>query len=744
MNDKRSLSRRLGLRDTIFDYPYDISIEVRKKGESEVKYYDPILALSEACPGNVTARFSPNGDFEWIPIRTAAQKLINCDRIFNFWDEGKLISSKLLRPREKDVLNVWHKDEDEIFLLRIKSIYSLEKFANPVEGYSNEWIYCKRCYSVGHRNEHKNHEFGNLRVDTESFPIIIKYLEPSFQGKLKSCPTWFQEIITQIEFYDTYNRRITLYEGAIGVSVTLKMRGESFHLHDLYGFEYKNKPAAVGYECFTEGFKVSIDSNRLENKLKEFLRDPKNKTTLQNIYIKFIIHKLAYILIKEEKVSPFDAELIGKILVSMFTFNIIDNCTNSVIEEIFLSRVHPVTRETITSFIKSDSFAKYKELARRLLKSIEENEEFLEYLKYTFIHSLSHAFLLSSCSCSGAGENELDEYIKVHGKTAEFFIYERPLNGSTRIIERNFLHMPGEKGTIDLLYYLENLILSCPIGDAEDFLYGIIFKLTKNDIETIKNLLYKLEKREISIEVLLSEFSKITKCCIPTNAVLLEKLRKLLCESIIREKNLNEFNLHFEIYLLYSYLKQKIKREPFLEEFLWVLENLDKINEKELYQLSLQEGIKEDLVDTRKSFSELRLLKNLINDRKIFLEEVQKRYLRSCADGCPSCIGISCREEMWGLSKYSISRNLLKEIILSTIKDDMIIVTSFDKNLPIWQKTLEKLKNRRFIFLASLDEHKQELSKAIEAMVQNGANIRDFRVIKMTDGKYYYVTLVVI
>lgn len=729
----KGLAERLKLPQTIFDYPYETSVIV--KGY----LYDPLLVLNETCPGNVTSRFNPNGDFEWVPISIGVGELINCDRIFTFWDdhEQKLIRS--LRPKERNILSIWHKEDEEILLLRIRSVHSLEKFANAGSRDSDKWGYCKNCKLIDQRFSHKNHDFKNLRVDTQGFPLIIKFLEPSSEGQKKKFPLWLQELTPEVTFFDRYLQHLNLYEGAVGVLTTLKLSGESSHIHEFYGFEYGAKPAAIGYKYFTEGFKVSINPSKLKDKIRNFMTTFKNDHIYRNLYVKFLIYKLAYKLLKE-RISPFDAELISKLLITKFSFRLTKDIEKTV-REIYLSKMHPVAKEKIESFMTSEKYKSIENLVEKSLKNMNESNEFLEYLMYTFVHSLSHVFIIASCSCGGVGEDELDEQIKVDENVADFFIYEKPLNGATRIIERNFIHKPGGGRTIDFLYYFENGALTCPVGEAEEFLYDVIFKLSQSQINEINEFLKKLEHREISLNEFMSFLSMVTQCCVPSNTLFLEKLRKLSRKTLIRNKELSEFNLHFEIYLLYLYLKRKLGREPFPEEFTWLIENIDKINRADL-KLFVQEDLDKELLDTRASFNELIQLKGLLGSSKLFLEEVQKRYLRSCIDGCPSCIGIMCGEEIWSLSRYSVSRNLMKRIIVDTMKTDAFTITSSNEELP--GKIYNRLKAQSFVFLLCPYQHREKLSNLIGKIIQFGVSIRDFRVIKTNDDVYQYMALIVI
>jgi len=728
------LAERLKLPQTIFEYPYETSIMVKGRP------YDPSLVMWEICPGNVTSRFNPNGDFEWIPISIASGELINCDRLFTFWDDSEQKLIRSLRPKERDILSIWHGDDKELFLLKIKNVHSLVKFASAGCRESGIWGYCKDCKLIDQKFGHKNHDFKSLRVDTQSFPLMIKVLEPSPQGQKKKFPIWLQELKPEVTFFDRYLQHLNVYEGAVGVLATLKLSGESSHIHEFYGFQYTGKPAAVGYKFHTEGFKISINLSKLKNKIKEFMAIFRNNYHYRNHYIKFLIHKLSYELLKE-KISPFDAELISKLMITKFTFNLTKDIEKTI-EEMYLSKMHPVAKEKIEKFMKSEKYERIQNLLEKLLRNINESDDFIEYLVYTFVHSLSHAFLIASYSCGGIGENELDEQIKISENAADIFIYERPLNGATRIIERNFTHKPGKGRTIDFLYYFENVALSCPVGEAEEFLYDTIFKRPQNQINRIMGLLKSLENREISLNEFTSCFSMALQCCAPVNTVLIEKLRKLSRITPVRGRNLSEFNLHFEIYLLYLYLKRKLGRDPFQEEFAWLIGNIDKIDIIDFVSLLGQEGLDKDLLDARISFNELKQLRSLIKDPKLFLEEVQKRYLRSCIDGCPSCIGVLCGEEILGLSRYSISRNLLQRIISSTIETEAFKITSFSEDLP--DKILDKLKAQNYVFLLGPYQQRENLSILISKMIQHGGSVRDFRIIKTNDNSYQYLILAVI
>jgi len=732
MNEK--LAKRLRLPQTIFEYPYDSSIIVKDRP------YDPSLVMWEICPGNVTSRFNSNGDFEWIPVSIASGELINCDILFTFWTdpERKLIRS--LRPKERDILSIWHKDDEELLLLKIKNVgNSLVKFANAGWRESSIWGYCKDCKIIDQKFNHKNHDFKSLRVDTQSFPLMIKVLEPSPQGKKRKFPIWLQELEPEVTFFDRYLQHLNVYEGAVGVLVTLKLSGESSRIHEFYGFHYRGKPAAVGYKFFTEGFKVSINLSKLRNKIREFMAIFKNNYVYRNLYIKFLIYRISHELLKE-KLSPFDAELISKLLITKFTFNLTKDIEKTI-EEMYLSKVHPVAREKIENFLKSKKCERIQNNLEKLLKRIDESNAFIEYLVYVFLHSLSHAFLIASYSCGGIGENELDEQIKIRENTADIFIYERPLNGATRIIERNFMHKPGKGRTVDFLYYFENAVFSCPVGEAEEFLYDLVFKRPRSQIERIIKLLKSLENREISLNEFESHVSMILQCCAPISTVLIEKLRRLSRITSIKGRNLSEFNLHFEIYLAYMYLKRKLGRDPFPEEFTWLVENIDKIDVNDFVSVLSQEGLDEELLNAGISFNELKQLKSLIEKPRLFIEEAQKRYLRSCIDGCPSCIGVLCSEEVLGLSRYSISRKLLQRIISSIIEAEGFKITSFSRDLT--DKVIDKLKTQKYVFLLSPYQQRKNLSILISEMIKNGGSIRDFRIIKTSGDSFQYMSLVV-
>lgn len=730
MSDK--LAEKLKLPKTIFDYPYENSILV--KGHP----YDPSLVMWEVCPGNVTSRFNPDGDFEWVPLNIAVGGLINCDRgPFNISNDSEQRLIYLLRPKERDILSIWHRNEN-LLLLKVTNIRSLEKFANAGCRESDVWGYCKECKLVDQKSSHKNHDFKSLRVDTQSFPLMVKVLEPLSHGQKKNFPIWLQELRPEVTFFDRYLQKLNVYEGAIGVLVTLKLSGESSHIHEFYGFHCAGKPAAVGYKFYTEGFKISVSLDRLREKIREFVAIFKNTPIYRNLYVKFIIYKLSYELLKE-RISPLDAELISKLLITKSTFNLVKDL-EKITEEIYFSKMHPVAKEKIDRFMKSENYKRIQNLVEGLLGSVDESS-FIEYLVYTFIHSLSHAFLIASYSCSGVSENELDEQIKISGDVADIFIYERPLNGATRIIERNIMHKPGKGRTIDFLYYFENVALSCPIGEAEEFLYDLLFKRPQSQIDQIMKLVTSLETRKISLNEFMTNFSMVLQCCIPANTVLIEKLRKLSQTTLVKGKNVSEFNLHFEIYLIYLYLKHKLGRDPFPEEFAWTIENIDKIDIDDLSSILSQEEINKELLNAKISFNELKQLKSLIKDSKLFLEEVQKRYLRSCVDGCPSCLSVLCGEEILGISRYSISRNLIQRIIISAIEKESFKITPISENLS--DKVCDRLKTHDYVFLLSTYHQRESLGALIGKIIQHGVSIRGFRVVKTNDNLYQYLTLMV-
>jgi hypothetical protein len=189
-------------------------------------------------------------------------------------------------------------------------------------------------------------------------------------------------------------------------------------------------------------------------------------------------------------------------------------------------------------------------------------------------------------------------------------------------------------------------------------------------------------------------------------------------------------------------LKQKLGREPFPEEFTWLIENIDKIDSTDLVLLLGQEGLDKELLDIRTSFNELMQLKSLLEDSKLFLEEVQKRYLRSCVDGCPSCIGVMCGEEIWGLSKYCVSRNLMQRIIIDTMETDAFVITSSSEEL--LGKMFDKMKKQGFVFILCPYQYREKLSSIVGKMIQLGVNIRDFRTIKTNNNVYQYMISIVI
>ncbi|MEM3873979.1 MAG: hypothetical protein QXU45_02480 [Candidatus Bathyarchaeia archaeon] len=723
------LAEKLKLPKTIFDNPSGISVEIRGR------YYDPTLVLGEACPGNVTTRFNVQGDFEWVPIEVAIGDLIDCGRIYEFWkDDYETISVKELRSKERKIFFIWH-DEEEIIPLKLKKVHSLTKFADSRKRTSNEWGYCNQCGLVVRKFNHKGHEFKYLRVDTESYPIIIKHIKPSTHEEGKRLfPIWLKDLSPEITFFDRYAQHLSIYEGAIGVTAVFKLHNGPSNIHGLYGFQYRGKPAAVGYKYYTEGFKVSLDLNKLRDLITEFIRVSKNDSVCRDLYIKFLIYKLVYDMLKE-KMSVFDAELISKFLITKFTFNLTGNI-DETIRDIYLSKVHPIARQKIERFMDTDKFRNLEKFVKASMEGYcFEVDEFVDHLVYTFVHSLSHVFIAAFCSCSGANENEVGEYIKINGDYVDFFIYERPLNGATRIIDRNFMHKAGEGRSIDFLHYVENILLSCPVAMSEDFIYNVIFGTSKEDQIAIGKQLEKLCKHEISLNEFILRLSDITQCCIPSKTTLLEKIRRIFRRSQIRGKDVDEFDLHFEIYLLYSYLRGKLKREPFPEEFTWLIENINTINTKDILSVTNNKTL-----TGVELFNELTKLRSLLKDEKIFIEEVQKRFLRTCVDGCPSCIGGICGDEIWGLSKYTLSRRLLEKLTLNTIKN----YTFTFPHVPV-DRVLDQLTNNKFVFLLSSYQYEEEMSRFIDDLiVKKGGSLRDFQIVKADDNSYKYLALIVV
>jgi hypothetical protein len=729
------LHEKLRLPKTIFDNPSGMLVAVKE----DDKFYDPLLVLGEACPGNVTTRFNSRGDFEWVPIVVDVRGLMDCGRIFTFWERESLSKPiNFFRDREKRILSIWHQDEEEITILKLKKVHVLEKFADAGRRMSNDWGYCKDCSVIDKRSKHWNHKFVNLRVDTESYPLLIKYIEPSTEGRQVRFPIWFEELSPKITFYDEYMKKVTLYEGTMGVTATFKLFKESSNLHGVYGFQWRNKPAAVGYQYDTEGFKFSLNRSKLKEKIYNFVKNYKDDIICRDLYIKFLIYKLSYDLLRE-KLSIFDAELISKFLITKLTFNLSKDIDETV-RDTYFSRIHPVAKEKIINFMETEKFGDIEDYMRISLEGkMDEDNAFIDHLVYTFMHSLSHVFLAAFCSCSGINENEVGEYIKVDGDDACFYIYERPLNGATRIIHRNIMHLPGTGRIIDFLHYIESGLLSCPVSMAEDFICDVIFKTPGERIKEVRKLFDKLQNHGISINEFITHLTNVLQCCIPAKNAVLEKLRKVFRKSLIKGEEIDEFKLHFDVYLLSSYLQGKLRREPFLDEFVWLVENFDNmVNDI----LSYVNTLGFDILSNITPFKELSKLRSLLRDEKIFLEELQKRYLRSCVDGCPSCIGSVCGDEIWGLSKYTLSRRLLQNLAVNTIENSALTFPRDAVDDSFITNIFNKLSKGRSIFLLSPHTHVEQMLRFIDLSIQKGGNIRDFQVVK-TNNSYKYLALIV-
>lgn len=662
---------------------------------------DPVIVFLECMPGNVTARFAPPSfpgtGFKWVPpkiVKIRGKNFVDVAQYFSLEDiEGIDLSKEKYFMEIKNSLYP-HILLDDILICKIKKVY-LENFSNLNDKYSNIW-----CWD-GVNVVPTTRGCSKIKDDTSSFPLLIKYvtISDNMEGKLGQIPMSLRGVVKEIRFYDNYNNYFTIYKGAYAVQVVLKLSGGD-KVEFTGGLVKNGMPVIMGYQMTrVEGLETKL------SKIDRFLKSL-SPSLLFHLKLKFAMHEIALELVKEGY-SRFDIDKITKILTTYTSVEQLAKYSDKdVIESIHLHKVNKSRRDEL------------RNLAERYIDEFKNNmtnppeEKFKDYLKYTFAHSLSHAILGAFVSTGGIGDENADEHITFNDQPT-IYTYELPTVGATRIVSRNFISSK-ELGTVDFEYYLDDIIFNCHIGDVEEYIYNILFQLKKDTINIIKDII-----REGKITST-QEFAHITVNFgvppPPSFSSLIEKLYKIF-------KNEEEFNLYYSIFVISQFLKKIFKREPLIEELTWfanlLVDSEDLRNNiiKHCSNLLVEDSL-EKLVDYAKKVSP-----------KILNEELKKRYLNTCIDGCPACIGQKCYENP--VSQYTLSRKLLRETILKSLEEKGLLI----KNIKDYKDIIEKMKVCNFLFLIIEPNELQSIMELSEKVW-----LRDIRVIQYEE-KFRYLIL---
>ena len=162
---------------------------------------------------------------------------------------------------------------------------------------------------------------------------------------------------------------------------------------------------------------------------------------------------------------------------------------------------------------------------------------------------------------------------------------------------------------------------------------------------------------------------------------------------------------------------------------------LAKTSKNDLINICMINGLDQYLITKHIDFTSLSFLINTLNDMKLYIEEIKRRYLRNCTNCCPSCLEIFCNEELRPLQHYVLDKKMLRELLIYSLKDNVIEVKDkCDDNY--------KLLKLKFIFLLSERKYFTNLNELITFLIKYNYYMRNFMVIKLSK-KYLYLVLMV-
>ena len=353
-------------------------------------------------------------------------------------------------------------------------------------------------------------------------------------------------------------------------------------------------------------------------------------------------------------------------------------------------------------------------------------------------HSFKHVLQRAAAIVAGVGTESISGtfYPKTEfgtAKNGKIYVFETQMggNGTTRTIARNVLNRPGASSKKDLVSLVEDFSLYCPTGDSEDVIRSKLFSALPSEIQSLKEQLLSAKSGDIA-----PFRAKVAKTLgIHLSEDLMEMLAEILTDKIINGQQLNDFAFYREIWVCGKLAEAELGRPPTEGEVvatmtLLVGKTLDLAG---LAKRSAGLGSLVSGVGAIVEFKESERLMNIVEDQKIFIEEILKRTLLSGSNTCPECLSGDCTYFDDSASDLFLNRNLLKYVVFQA--HAKYSLSAAEAKQP--ERLMEAVKARGFAYVTcSLDEVPKvssEILKVLSSEFSRTPFLREARPINFGD-----------
>ena len=638
-------------------------------------------------------------------------------------------------------------------------------------------FFCPECEEVLSTPTHQ-HSLERVLDTTKAYPIEFSYLKTRGEGKnyktIKGYYSLFglEGLATNHMYYYGYQKGLTVNKAYLASQIALKTtRGYGTITYDPVAVSFhkpNGEPVFYGYSLDTEGFSLSLD----ENKLDKFIEQLPNEL-MEELRKQFFL----YLLMSEAQGSTdlniYQATKIGKVLNTMWSIcgaNIIeyirslpsDSSLFSIVEDKvnkfelnvqddplkiremrdglevlgyvrarFYRHMPKIDWEDVLGVLTID---KVKLLILEKLTRALRERELQSFCKDVFIHSLKHVFQKAAALVSGVNERDLGGIIRPWAEFGEdtnnmFFIYETQKggNGATRTLQNRITNLPGTKAGKDLMGMVDEFASYCPSGDVEDILNSKLFLLDNTVIQKIRESVKEAAQGRIrKLENLLKDVLMIS----PTNEIL-AKIIEIFTEKSISGEILDDYLLYKEIWIAKKLTEFILKRPVSNDE---LQSTITLVNGK---TISIKDKMRAFIgcKESQMTFSNLFKLSEILQEDRIFLEEIYRRNLNSCQNACPECISTPCTYFNILIANLMLNRHILKHIILRAKEDYSVSVTDPEFDV----KLSSLLDKQKFAYIRFHPDENTNVVQKVSGIISQGEGIpyiREVRPIITLDESY--------
>ncbi|MEM1577077.1 MAG: DEAD/DEAH box helicase [Archaeoglobaceae archaeon] len=716
---------------------------VSRKLEGE----DVIQTLYECAPGNVTMKYGKK-QAHWIPPSFQEK----CCLSPNYWDinmkeEGITVDSEDIPTSVKPFFK-----QARLKIYRPLKLW-LSPFGFPSWGtqWVRFWLFCPKDMKIwwGYKKSKNCPDCGRPGYEiiqtSSSYPMSFTKVitkpsaeSSSFYIPAQALPAPFKNIFRNIFFYFGYRNNepnpLHIAQCVYGFDVTLNYKtpdGYSSLNAIITTADADGNDCLYGYELKTEGIVFDLNSQPLHTTYKEICKNPILMGDLRTRFWFYLVLTNSRILGKEVNIFVLDKML--KLLLRCKHSLIDMNLHN--IEDEFLSFLKAFSSEKVKDWTKERSGkllreardrafkylidedtlnriehllsdAKFNEFIVSSYEATQDDSRFVKYIETTLMHSLKHVLLTATQVVGGVDEKEVVGWLysplEYENSSPQIYIYENNMygNGVTRIIKDNFSSTPSaySKQQLSFLDVLDQELMTCPTGDEEERIEKLLLNDTyrKEISDLVNQILTSLKKDTTALEKKIESLLGI-----PPDENFMNKVVSTFRREKIKGKIFDNGQLHFEIARIKQHLRKKLHREPLVEE--------------------IQETA---LANAEKGHDpELKKLKETLNDERRFLEEVEKRSLNDCIHNCPNCLLTNCSLSSKLISRYILSRKLLRLYFVAAMQPYVILLNKTPDET-IYQKVKNLLIEHKFVVIRSKFEYKiaadQLISKICNETISHG------------------------